>query len=125
MTQKQIDAVKEIIYNKYRGHKDYPLGSDKYVSHEDKVIEEELSCREMINSILIYGGSCEKDTYQYTKYLKPYTEKGTWHKGLISEQRLNEIISEQKTDFAKAEVGFAGYDGEGVSYNYCRWADER
>ena len=124
MTGKQISAAQEEIYAKYRHYPDYPIGSDEYMEESDKILEEELSCREMINSILIYGGSCDKESYQHKRYLLPYTQKGTWHDGLISEERLEELITEQKADFAKAEVGFSGYDSEGVSYNYCKWADE-
>ena len=124
MTGKQISAAQEEIYAKYRHYPDYPIGCDEYMEESDKILEEELSCREMINSILIYGGGCNEGDSSYEEYLKPYTRKETFHDGLISEQRLKELIAEQKEDFAKAKVGFAGYDSEGVSYNYCKWADE-
>ena len=126
MTAKQIQAAKDLLHMRYYG--DNPRTPDNLKRQwlkEDEVFEEELSCREMINSIMIYGGSCGKDTYEYNKYLKPYTEKGTWHDGLITVARLDELIREQKEDIAKAEIGFAGYDSEGVSYNYCRFADEQ
>lgn len=126
MTAKEIQAAKDLLYMRYYGDGcRVPQNLRRPWSKEDEAFEEELSCREMIDSILIYGGSCEKDSYQYDKYLKPYTEKGTWHDGLITLARLDELIKEQKADIEKAEIGFAGYDSEGVSYNYCRFADER
>lgn len=122
MTAKEIQAAKDLLHMRYYGDGCVKPGV-KWLK-EDEVLDEELSCREMINSILIYGGSCDAGSYQYDKYLKPYTEKETWHNGLITLTRLDELIKEQKADIAKAEIGFAGYDSEGVSYNYCRWADE-
>ena len=125
MTAKQIEAARDLLHMRYYGDESRLTQNLKQPwTKEDEVFEEELSCREMINSILIYGGNCDEDGYQYKQYLLPYTKKGTWHDGLISKERLAELISEQKADIAKAEIGFAGYDSEGVSYNYCKFADE-
>ena len=123
MTAKEIQAIKDTLHKKYYGDECVKPGV-KW-EKQDEITEEEMSCREMINSIMIYGGSCEKNTYQYEKYLLPYTKKGTWHDGLITLARLDELIKEQKADIEKAEIGFAGCDSEGVSYNYCRFADEQ
>ena len=126
MTAKQIEVAKNALHTKYYGDEcRVPQNLKQPWTKEDEALEEELSCREMINSIMIYGGDCAKDSYQYEKYLLPYTKKGTWHDGLITEQRLDELIQEQAKDIAEAQIGFAGYDSEGVSYNYCRFADER
>jgi hypothetical protein len=126
MTGKQIEQAKEELNSKYYGDEcRVPENLKQPWSKKDKVLEEELDCREMINSILIYGGNCSKDSYQYKRYLKPFIEGDQWHKVLLSEQRVDELIAEQKADFAKATVGFAGYDSEGCSYNYCHWADEQ
>lgn len=125
MTEKQIQAAKDLLYMRYYG--DNARTPDNLIRprlKEDKVFEEELSCREMINSILIYGGNCNEDSYDYQRYLLPYTRKEDWHKGLISVKRLQELIDEQKDSFSRATVGFAGYDSEGVSYNYCKWEDD-
>lgn len=125
MTEKQIEAAKDALHKKYYGDGCMFIDNLKQPwTKEDKILEEELSCRNMINSILIYGGTCAKDSYQYKQYLKPYIKGDQWHKVLLSEERVDELIAEQKADFAKAEVGFAGYDSEGCSYNYCKWADE-
>lgn len=114
MTSKQIAAAKKALYKKPK----------QEWSKADKILYEELTCREMINSILIYGGTCEKDTYQYQRYIKPYIVGNTWHKTLLSEERVDELIAEQKAEIAKAEIGFAGYDDEGCSYRYCKFADD-
>jgi hypothetical protein len=123
MTAKEIQTAKDLLHKKYYGNGCVRPGV-KW-SKEDEISEEELSCRNMINSMLIYGDSVEKDSYGYNKYLKPYTEKGTWHDGLFNEKRLAEIIAEQKKDFEKAIVKRNVYtDSEGCSYNSCVWADE-
>ena len=125
MTAREIQAAEKILNMRYYGDNARTLNNLKRPRlKEDEIFEEELSCREMINSIMIYGGSCEKSTYQYKEYLLPYTNKSTWHKGLITIARLDELIKEQAADIAKAEIGFAGYDDEGGAYNYCRFADE-
>ncbi len=105
MTGKQIEAARE----KFR---------------DDAVVQEELSCREMINSILIYGESCKEGDYPYERYVRPYYEGTGHHDGLISKERVHQLIKEQEYDISQAEIGFAGEDSEGVSYNYCKWADE-
>lgn len=126
MTEKQIEAAKDALHKKYYGNNcRYWENLIQPWTKEDEILEEELSCRSMINSMLVYGDSTEEGSYSYDRYLKPYYEGDTWrNKGLITKARVLELIEEQKADFAKAEVGFAGYDSEGCSYNYCRWADE-
>ena len=123
MTRKQIEAAERKLVEQYH---DYETNTNfREPTHEERLAYEELQCREMINSILIYGGTCAKDSYQYERYLKPFIKGDLWHKVLLSEERVDELIAEQKADIAKAEIGFAGYDSEGGGYNYCRWADEQ
>jgi hypothetical protein len=106
MTQKEIDRAKE----------DAEYGT---------VLYEELSCRDMINSMLIYGDSTEVDGYNFNRYLKPYYvgRPQFKKKPLLTRERVIELIEEQKESFKKAKVSFAGYDSEGVSYNSCDWGD--
>lgn len=126
MTQKQIEAAKDALHKKYYGNKCvYFENLIQPWTKEDEVLKEELNCRSMINSMLIYGDSTDKESYGYNKYLKPYTEKGNWHDGLFNEKRLAELIAEQKADFAKAIVRQSVYtDSEGCTYNSCKWEDD-
>jgi hypothetical protein len=126
MTEKQIEKLKDELNKKHYGNKCYmPENLICPWTREEEVLMQELQIREMINSILIYGGDPTEGTWKHDRYLKTYYEGNDWrNKGFVTRERVNELIEEQKADFAKAEVGFAGYDSEGVSYNYCRWADE-
>ena len=129
MTDKQIQAAKKLLNEKHYG--DGPYTKDNEIvpwDEKDNILMEELSCRDMINSILIYSGpeACKSGLYRYERYLKPYTVNAGWHKGLISVERLAELIEEQKADFAKAKTGWCDFtDSEGGSYKYCQWADEQ
>jgi hypothetical protein len=128
MTEKQIQAAKDALHKKYYG--DGCVYWENLIqpwTKEDEILEEELSCRSMINSILIYGGRTDKESYDYKRYLMRYVTGTVYnnYKGLLTEQRVNELIEEQKADFAKAVVRSNVYtDGEGCSYNSCVWADE-
>jgi hypothetical protein len=121
MTDKQIRAAEEELNKKYYGNESHISENLKQPwTKKDERLEEELSCRRMINSLLIYGWSTEKGGYAYNTYLKSYIEGG-----LITERRLAELIAEQKKDFENAVVTHDAYtDSEGCSYNGCRWADE-
>ena len=86
---------------------------DIVLTEEQKRLHRELDCREMINSCLCYG-----DDFLKSRYSKPYIQD-------IGEKRVIELYNEQKADFAKATVLRDVYqDGEGVSYNSIKWADE-
>lgn len=126
MTEKQIDAAKAYLSKKYYNGK--PHTPDNLVqpwSEEDKLYQEELSFRSMVNSILIYGGSCVEGGNKWDSYLLPYINGNQWHKVLIPKERALQIIKEQEYDVSQSEIGYAGEDSEGVSYNYCKWADEK
>ena len=88
-------------------------------TEEQKRLAEELWCRGMINSILTYHQmkDIEPGAYYYGQYLKKYEKT-------LGSERVRELCEEQLDDFRKAVVRFAGYDGEGVSYNSVIWADE-
>ena len=89
------------------------------------ILYTELSCREMINSILIYGYSIDKDSYSYERYIKPYIEGDRWHSVLLSEQRVDELIAEQKDSLSRAVIRANAYeDSEGCSYYSCKWEDD-
>lgn len=119
MTRKQIEARKDAIYFTVYGN-GMRVGKWNQFTKSQKSELEELSCREMINSSLIYNGHIllsQRKGYSYQQYILPYESK-------VGRNRLNELIDEQIEDFKKAEVGYAGCDSEGCSYNYCKWADD-
>lgn len=107
MTGKQIRAAKNTLpsFRKY----------DSW-STAQKKLDRELMCREMINSILIYGG---KPRSEYNRrYMDSYRKE-------LGEKRVEELIREQEEDFAKAKVVHGVYtDHEGCTYNSCKWADD-
>ncbi len=127
MTGNQIEKLKHELNTKHYGNKCHmPENEILPWTREEEVLMQELQIREMINSILIYGGDPTEGTWKHDEYLKPYYEGTDWrNKGFVTRERVNELIEEQKADFAKAEVGYAGCDSEGCSYNYCKWADEQ
>lgn len=128
MTEKQIEAAKDALHKKYYGDGCVYWGNLKQPwTKEDEILKEELSCRSMINSMLIYGDSVKKGSWSYNRYLMRYVTGTVYDNfnGLLTEQRVDELIEEQKADFAKAVVRSNVYtDGEGCSYNSCRWEDE-
>lgn len=126
MTEKQIEKLKDELNKKHYGNKSYmPENLICPWTREEEVLMQELQIREMINSILIYGGDPTEGTWKHDRYLKTYYEGNDWrNKGFVTRERVNELIAEQKDSFSRATVGFAGYDGEGVSYNYCHWEDD-
>lgn len=104
MTRKQLEAAKKAL-------RDAKASWDA---------GEELRCIEMIHSILIYNHIPEAEAFPFPRdnyYLQDYIEH-------LGEKRVAELWEEQVADYKQAQVGFSGYDSEGVSYNYCKWADE-
>lgn len=114
MTQKEIDAAKESLPRELLIHE----------WTEDQVrLRNELACREMINSCLVYEGidgfwkECEW-RYGDKSYAAPYIRS-------LGEQRVKELVAEQEKDFAVATVCHNVYeDSEGLTYNSIKWADD-
>lgn len=138
MTGKEIEKrTNEIYYRVYKGG--VRIGKYDLFTDEEKQELKELDARDMINSVLIYGyktGSKEVWDYEsqklvsvvehilkHNRYVRDYAYNQSYH-DFLGEARTIRLIEEQVNDFAKAKVGFAGYDSEGVSYNYCLWGDE-
>lgn len=123
MTRKQIEAAERKLVEQYH---DYETNTNfREPTNEERLAYEELQCREMINSILIYGSSADKGSYSYERYLKPYIEGDHWHKYLLSEARVDELIAEQKDSLSRAVVRANVYeDCEGCTYNSCKWEDD-
>ncbi len=131
MTEKQIEAAKKTLPNYIGCWKDY--------TPEQKQLSRELMCRGMINAILIYHvkpdeqkkWSIEKHCYipvaDYVyadEYMRDYIEGSVWNEPM-DKDRIKELIEEQLADYRHCQVFYAGCDSEGVSYNYCRWADDQ
>jgi hypothetical protein len=127
MTEKQIQAVKDRLNEKYYGDEPrFPEYLKQPITKEDKNLYKELSCREMINSSLIYGddpfrkidkwwyghGYCERS------YMSDYEDK-------LGVERVRQLYEEQKFDISQAKVHHNVHtDSEGLSYNSITWADE-
>lgn len=112
MTGKQIEAAKQTL----------PRLLEKHTPQQSR-LREELACREMINSCLIYG-SARYDFYDpTTKQFGQYAER---YVKALGEETAVRLYNEQAEDFAKAIVRHGVYtDEEGCTYNSCIWADEQ
>lgn len=114
MTQKQIDEAKATIPSFWERREN---GIE--LTEEQKILEKELSCREMINSVLCYNHITVPEQLSDDRYIQEYFNK-------IGEDRVMELCKEQFDDFQKATViENVHTDSEGVSYNSIVWADEK
>ena len=101
-----------------------PLRGLTRLTKEQKILQEELFCRSMINSCLTYGSIknfWEKHPWSWdTKsYADPYIKA-------LGLRRVTELVAEQEADFAKAIVKKNTYtDGEGMIYHTVIWANEQ
>lgn len=118
MTDKQIRAAKDAIPH---GFKDYQSSTK-----QQKREYADLACRELINSIMIYG-NINSPYNEKEDELDRYLEERWQKHGMfyVPRKRIIELVKEQQADFAKAEVRHGVYtDHEGCTYNICVWADE-
>ena len=116
MTRKQIESARRSL----------PIISivpKSSWTEEQKRLDEELDCMEMIISCLAYGGiadfwrECEW-RFGEKSYAEPYIKS-------LGLQRVKEIVAEQEKDFSKAVVSRGIFtDSDGCTYNTVRWADE-
>ena len=112
MTDRQIEVAKKRLPNYF-----------KDMTPDQRREYEELYCRSMINSCLIYGEArynfYDPKTGEFGKYAKDYVKT-------LGEETVIRLYNEQCEDFSKAVVRRGVHiDGEGVSYNSCIWADEQ
>ena len=109
MTGKEIERLKDRLPK-------WNNGKPPVLTAEQKQLDRELWCREMINSILIYHG---KDNIMNSEYLKTYIEE-------LGIETVEKLVREQVEDFKQAIVlTDVSKDYEGVSYNSIIWADEK
>jgi len=122
-TQKQIDAKRKELYGKERSK----------MSDAEKIEYVENSAQNMMVSILVYGAKPGDSDESFNKlfereiknrYLGNFLKADNFGNPAISRERIKELWDEMIADFKKAEVGYAGEDSEGLSYNYVRFADE-
>jgi hypothetical protein len=114
MTEKQITALKN-------GLPPYKKQSD-----EQRLLARELCCREMINSIMIYGdinSPYNEKTGEFDYYLHSYIDGNEYSH--LGKERVLELVREQQEDFKHTKVRRSVYtDCEGCTYNSCTWADD-
>ena len=115
MTQREIDAAKKTLPSRFEW---------KNWTEDQKQLDRELSCRDMINSCLVYDGIAgfwkeyEWRSGKDKSYAAPYIRE-------LGLSRVQELVAEQEADFAKAKVFRDVFtDSEGVTYNSVRWGDE-
>lgn len=116
MTGKEIKKAWQDLNTKYYGDKSrWPENLLQPRSKKDEKLKEELRCREMINSCLIYGRS--KD-YFFEKYAWKYIEK-------LGIRKVNKLFEEQEGDIKKSIVKCSVYeDSEWCTYNSIKRHDE-
>lgn len=111
MTGKQIEAARKAL-----------SGSFSNMTPKQRQQYDELSCREMINSCLVYGEGYDFYDSNSGKF-GPAAER---HVKQLGEKTALRLFKEQVDDFSKAIVHYGVFtDDEGCTYNSCTWADER
>ena len=120
MTDRQLNQVRADIRAKGYGWIDgnYHKPPKKY-----KLIEKELSCIEMINSCLAYGGFgysaeevMQREERKYYNYLADYVE-------LFGRDKVVALIQGQIDSIVCINCN-VGRDSDGLSYNSITWRDE-
>lgn len=108
MTRKEIENVKYTLPKWNRG-------IPPVLTSEQKKLDKELSCRDMINSILCYHGT---ENIIDNRYLQSYIKE-------LGHDTVERLCNEQIADFEKAYVKRGiGPDSEGCYYNAIIWADD-
>lgn len=116
MTQREIDLAKATLPR-------FCSMPWKDWTDEQRRLDAELSCREIINSCLVYEsiGSFWREC-EWRLGDKSYAAP---HVRALGLERVKELVAEQEADFTKAKVSRDVFtDSEGVTYNSVRWGDE-
>ena len=109
MTNKQIKEMEKTLPR-------WKNGVPPILTPQQKILQESLSCRDMINSILCYHGT---NNIMNNPYLKKYIES-------LGTILVSLLVEEQTQDFSKATVlQNVLTDSEGCSYNRIIWHDEQ
>lgn len=116
MTGKQIKEAQDKL--------PHGMGCWRKMTDEQKREYAELACRNMINSILVYGGRPIKEDGSLDQYLSRYYKKGESEMHYVGEERVRKLVAEQQEDFKKATVNVGVYtDHDGCTYNSVSWGD--
>ena len=114
MTRKEIEAAKQTL-PRTRNYKEW--------TESQKTLREELSCREMINSCLVYGGI--EEFWEKCEWRIGYKSYAASYICVLGRERVQQLVKEQEEDFAKAKVLRDVFvDDEGLSYSSICWSDE-
>lgn len=109
MTDKQIKEMEKTLPR-------WENGVPPVLTPQQEILQESLSCRDMINSILCYHGT---NNIMNNPYLKKYIES-------LGTILVSLLVEEQTQDFSKATVlQNVLTDSEGCSYNRIIWHDEQ
>lgn len=109
MTDKQIKEMEKTLPR-------WENGEPPILTPQQEILQESLSCRDMINSILCYHGT---NNIMNNPYLKKYIES-------LGTILVSLLVEEQTQDFSKATVlQNVLTDSEGCSYNRIIWHDEQ
>lgn len=127
MTDKQLNAIKDQLNEKYYGNEcRIPANLKIPISEEDKRTFDELSCIEMINACLTYGDDpyAVHDQWWYghgyckRTYMASYEEK-------LGVERVKELVDQQREEFSHAIIKHDVYtDSEGCTYNSVIFAND-
>lgn len=123
MNEKELEVKKESLRERIRAE-GFGWQNDRYTTPPEKYLkaQAELSCIDMINSILCYdcaGWSNAESVMAYEEksyynYLADYVKK-------IGRERVVKLIEEQMRSIAAVKRGVFT-DNEGVTYNEIVWA---
>lgn len=116
MTDNEIESrMNEIYHRVYQGG--VRVGKYDLFTETEKIELDELYCRQMIISCLVYTPSnfYNERTKEFGYYAQDYIKK-------LGEERTLELFNEQKERMASAKIyRCAGYDSEGNCYASVDW----
>ena len=115
MTDKEIEQRQDDIYYRvYRGG--VRIGRYDRFSRQELQELEEMSCRDMINSCLVYGrrGFYDDETGTFGRYGEDYVKK-------LGRELTLQLWEAQKERFSHARTHYAGTDSEGGGYWGITW----
>lgn len=115
MTDRELEQAKRDLYFKYYEGKCRVVDNLKQPwTQEDRLLEEEYDCIDMINSLLCYG-SLHKDCVEIAndRYLQKYVN-------VLGIDKVIDLIIAQQHDIVGIQEN-VHTDFEGVSYNSIIW----